>query len=106
MVLAIGGIVGLLGLNIQTYHRLTYERPVATIELHQAGPQDYNATLIEPENGDQPAVTRNFEIHGDEPEAVVTFMPLNGEPVKWHCRSVLGQSIVRLASLALRSELG
>ncbi len=64
--LGIAGLVGLLGLNIQTYHRLTYERPVATLELHQKGPQDFDATMIEPPSGDQPAVTRNYEIHGDE----------------------------------------
>ena len=67
LVLAIASVAGLLGLNIQTYHRLTYERPVATIELHQKGPQFYDATLIEPPSPDQPdGVTRHMELHGDE----------------------------------------
>src|SRR6185503_7585808 len=52
--LGIGAIAGLLGLNIQTYHRLTYERPVATIELHQKGPQLYDATVVEPGTADAP----------------------------------------------------
>lgn len=64
--LGVAGIVSLLGLNIQTYHRLTYERPVATIELHQRGHQDFDATLIEPADGERPAVTRQMEVHGDE----------------------------------------
>lgn len=59
--LAIGGAVALLGLNIQTYHRLTYERPVATISLRQLGPQQFTATLTEPDG-----TARNFEVRGDE----------------------------------------
>ncbi len=66
LVLAVGSALALLGLNIQTYHRLTAERPVATIELRQKGPQLFEATLTEEPNGDQPAVTRTFDVHGDE----------------------------------------
>ena len=65
--LGAAAITSLLGLNIQTYHRLTYERPVATIELHQKGPQLFDATVVEPATADNPeAVTRTFEVHGDE----------------------------------------
>lgn len=65
--LGVAAIVGLLGLNIQTYHRLTFERPVATIELHQKGPQLFDATVVEPPTPDDPdGVTRTFEVHGDE----------------------------------------
>jgi hypothetical protein len=65
--LGVAAIVGLLGLNIQTYHRLTFERPVATIELTQKGPQLFDAVVVEPPTPDLPeGVTRNFEIHGDE----------------------------------------
>lgn len=67
LVLGIGALVGLLGLNIQTYHRLTYERPVATIELHQKGPQLYDATVVEPATESDPqGVTHTYELHGDE----------------------------------------
>ncbi|MGE3143439.1 MAG: hypothetical protein AB7L65_08970, partial [Hyphomonadaceae bacterium] len=59
--LVVGAAIGLLGLNIQTYQRLTFERPVATISLHQLGPQQFQATLSEP-NGS----VREFEIRGDE----------------------------------------
>jgi hypothetical protein len=67
LVLGIGALVGLLGLNIQTYHRLTYERPVATIEIHQKAPQLFEAVVVEPPTEQDPAgVTRTFEVHGDE----------------------------------------
>ncbi len=59
--LAIAGGIGLLGLNIQTYHRLTYERPVAEISLRQIGPQHFEATLTEPDGAVRP-----FELRGDE----------------------------------------
>lgn len=45
MLIAVGALLSLLGLNIQTYHRLAYERPVAEITLAQLGPQEFNATL-------------------------------------------------------------
>ena len=65
--LGLAGLVGLLGLNIQTYHRLTAERPVATIELHQKGPQLFDATVVEPPTDQDPqGITHHFEIHGDE----------------------------------------
>ena len=65
--LAIGAIVGLLGLNIQTYHRLTYEQPVALIELHKKGPQLFEATVTEPATDANPQpTTHTYEVHGDE----------------------------------------
>lgn len=67
VVLAMGGILGLLGLNIQTYHRLTAERPVATIDLKQKGPQLYEATVAEAPNDDgTPGAVHVFDVHGDE----------------------------------------
>jgi hypothetical protein len=46
--LAAGAVVALTGLDVQTYQRLTYERPVASIETRQLGPQLYEATLTTP----------------------------------------------------------
>jgi hypothetical protein len=40
--------VTLLALNVQTYARLTYERPVATIQLSQLAPQYFEVTVIQP----------------------------------------------------------
>lgn len=61
LVLAVGAVVGLLGLNLQTYHRLTWEKPVAEIELRQIAPQQYSATLTQPDG-----TSNEFELRGDE----------------------------------------
>lgn len=61
MVLGIGAVVGLLGLNLQTYNRLTWEQPVAEIELRQIGPQNFSATLTQPDG-----TSTDYELHGDE----------------------------------------
>lgn len=57
----------LLGLNVQTYARLTYERPVATVLIDQQGPQLFEATVIQPaaEEGGA-SITRTYPLHGDE----------------------------------------
>ena len=64
---AAAGFAALAGMNVQTYARLTYERPIATITLDQVGPQHFSAELSYPEGAqvpaDQPAA---YDIHGDE----------------------------------------
>lgn len=60
--LGMAGVVALAGLNLQTYQRLTFERPVATIsfvETETAGA--YTANLVYP-GGERDA----FELKGDE----------------------------------------
>lgn len=64
--LGIAAIVGLLGLNIQTYQRLAYDRQVATIEIRQKGPQLFDATVVEPAVGEFAGATNQYEINGDE----------------------------------------
>lgn len=55
------------GLDIQTYNRLTYERPVATIELHRQGDRDFNAILIKADaKGALTGPGQTYEIFGDE----------------------------------------
>lgn len=64
---AAAAIAALLALDVQTYARLTYERPVATLETRQLGPQYYEATLIQPARGERaPAATSLYPLHGDE----------------------------------------
>lgn len=65
--LAAGAVVALTGLDVQTYQRLTYERPVATIETRQLGPQLYEATLTTPPSAAEPAgkISR-YQLHGDQ----------------------------------------
>jgi hypothetical protein len=65
--LAVGAVTALLGLNVQTYHRLSWDRQVATISLEQKGPQLFEATVVEPPTEQDPAgITRTFDVHGDE----------------------------------------
>jgi hypothetical protein len=64
---AAAAIVALLALDVQTYARLTYERPVATIQTRQLGPQYFEATVIQPPRGENmPAATNLYPLHGDE----------------------------------------
>ncbi len=58
--------LALLGLNIQTYARLTYERPVATIDLKQVSPQFFEATIVQPGTEEAGATARTYPLHGDE----------------------------------------
>ncbi|HWA00748.1 MAG TPA: hypothetical protein VG841_10590 [Caulobacterales bacterium] len=67
--LAVGAAVSLLGLNIQTYHRLGEARSqVATLEFAQtAEPGVYEATLTEPPlPGQTEEIIRKFRMGGDE----------------------------------------
>jgi hypothetical protein len=59
--LGAGAAVGLLGLNIQTYQRLSYEQPVAEITLREEAPQKFIATVRQADLSAQ-----EYEILGDE----------------------------------------
>lgn len=70
---AAGGILlasalgaALLGQNVQTYSRLTYERPVASLSVRQLAPRYFEATVTQPANDDLPARTAVYPINGDE----------------------------------------
>lgn len=58
--------VALLGQNVQTYSRLTYEQPIATIAVRGLAPQYFEATVTQPPSGDLPARTAVYPINGDE----------------------------------------
>jgi hypothetical protein len=65
--LAVAAAAALLGLDLQTYRRLTYERPVATLETRQKAPRLFDAVLTETaEPGGGSRAARSYEIHGDE----------------------------------------
>ncbi|MEO1475026.1 MAG: hypothetical protein AAFS13_01480 [Pseudomonadota bacterium] len=60
--LGLGGVVALAGLNLQTYKRLTFERPVATISFNEVETADrYRARLVYP-GGE----TAEYDLEGDE----------------------------------------
>jgi hypothetical protein len=66
--LAAGAVVALIGLNIQTYHRLgEAQRQVATISFEQVQGTDrtYNVTLTEIVDG-APGETHTFQATGDD----------------------------------------
>jgi hypothetical protein len=63
MILAAAVAVVLLGLDIQTYRRLTYERPIATIDLRQIGDHRFEATIGQPPGSGQP---QTYLLQGDE----------------------------------------
>jgi hypothetical protein len=61
--LALGAVILLLGLDVQTYRRLSFERPVATLQLHQTGDNAFDVTIAEAAGEQQP---RSFHLSGDE----------------------------------------
>jgi hypothetical protein len=65
--LAVGAVVGLIGLNIQTYNRLSEENPVATLALKQTGDRVFAATVTELNDKGEPVGTpRIYDLNGDQ----------------------------------------
>lgn len=64
--LAAAVAVVMAGLDVQTYSRLTYERPVATIDLTQRGPHDFDAALREADGQGGFGPAHAYELYGDE----------------------------------------
>ncbi|MBI1186729.1 MAG: hypothetical protein GC206_05265 [Alphaproteobacteria bacterium] len=59
--LLIAAVLGLVGLNIQTYHRLTQEQLVATVTIRALDdPKSYSVTVAEPNEE-----AKEFQIRGD-----------------------------------------
>lgn len=61
---ALGLAGGLLGMNMQTYSRLTYERPVAQVTVQSVDPTQklYNVVVKRTDGG----ITQSCKIQGDE----------------------------------------
>lgn len=62
ILLSAGIIFFLLGINLQTYQRLTFEQLIATLEFHNIGPKYYRVSL----NQHPPQKYQTFELRGDE----------------------------------------
>jgi hypothetical protein len=62
LLLAVAALLFVVSLNLHTYARLTFERPVAEIVFQQRGPQSYNATLTQMPDGE----IQMFVLAGDE----------------------------------------
>ena len=64
LAIALGLAFALVGLDIQTYRRLSYERPVATVDFRQTSAQSFMVTLHQ-EGAPEEEVTRDTLL-GDE----------------------------------------
>jgi len=63
---------GLLGANLHTYQRLSFEQPAGELQLAQVGTKEFNATLTYPD-GER----ANFALRGDE-------WQVDARVLKWH----------------------
>ena len=72
--LLVAGLIALgTAINLASYARLSYEKPVAKLRFYQRGEQDFMATLqLLDENS-----SREFRLQGDE-------WRLEGKLLKWH----------------------
>ena len=70
--LALAGLVGAVALNLLSYHRLTYEQPVATLAFSRMAPEQYQVLLRTPDRR-----ARLFTLNGDE-------WQLDARVLKWH----------------------
>lgn len=61
ILLVLGGLFAAAAANLHTYHRLTYEKPIADLSFVQLGPAQYQVYLRYP-NGQG----RLFDLQGDE----------------------------------------
>lgn len=66
LMLAAAGAALLVGFDVQTYYRLTYEQPVATVDLHQAGNKIFDVTIDQPAASGSAAQSENYRVAGDE----------------------------------------
>ncbi len=57
----LAAIIGLVGLNLQTYQRLTAEQPAAELQFTRTGSQAFNAVLSYPDGRHS-----DFALRGDE----------------------------------------
>lgn len=79
--LAIGGVASLVGLNVQTYNRLSYERPVASVRLEavEGQPRTFNAIVTELNDDMTPrGAPQTYQIKGDQWQVdarVITWKP-------------------------------
>lgn len=62
LLLAGAVLLVLIGINLKTYQRLTYEKPVAELSFQQLGPQHFRARL----SGIPGRPAGRFDLYGDE----------------------------------------
>jgi hypothetical protein len=102
-VLVLAAMAALLGMDIQTFSRLSYERPVATIALHQTGDKQFDATLVREvdysaQGMDTPAPIGSVDV------APPTF-PLKGDEWRVEARVLKWKSWANVLGLDARYRL-
>lgn len=75
--LLVAGAVALVGVDLASYARLTYEAPVAEVRFRQAGERRFGAELLLP-HGER----ETFVLNGDE-------WQLDARVIKWHGAATL-----------------
>lgn len=73
LMLALGGLLGSVGLHLHTYQRLSHEQDVAALRFRQLGPQRFLVTLELPGS----RAGRQYELLGDD-------WQLDARVLKWH----------------------
>jgi hypothetical protein len=66
LTLAGAAVIGLVGLNLQTYSRLTYEQAVAEITLKQVGPNQFIASVRKGDDKGVLSAPQEFRLAGDK----------------------------------------
>lgn len=98
--LALAAVILLLGLDIQTYSRLTYERPVATLALHRTGDNQFEATLAQAD-----MVTPSFALGAAYTPPASKIYPLKGDEWRVEARVLKWKSWTNMLGLDARYRL-
>lgn len=77
LLLAAALLIGVVGAQLYTYRRLTWDRPVAVLRFTRIGPHHYEVLLTQPG-----AAGRDFDLYGDQWE-------LGARVLKWRGPAVL-----------------
>ena len=60
--ISLAGLAFMVGLNLLTYHRLTYEHPILKIHFREISPEQYEATLTDTGSG----ASKRYNLAGNE----------------------------------------
>jgi hypothetical protein len=109
--LAIGAVVGLVGLNVQTYNRLSEEYPVAKITLERTGDRTYVANVTDlNKDGDALGPPQPYELTGNEVQLdarVISWKPwatVLGFDARYELQHIWGRTVADNEPLTATGE--
>lgn len=109
--LAIGAVVALVGLNIQTYNRLSTEYPVAKISLERTGDRGFVASVTElNKDGDALGPPQRYELTGNEVQLdarVISWKPwatVLGFDARYELQHIWGRTVAENEPLTAEGE--